>query len=67
MTNALESWIKELEKRVAEIGPKEIEKIQVFVRRCPRCKQLSLEFDPNTGIIRCSRCGFEYKLVMGKQ
>ncbi|HLF54121.1 MAG TPA: hypothetical protein VI612_00180 [Candidatus Nanoarchaeia archaeon] len=31
-------------------------------QRCPKCKKLSLAFDPATNRIVCSACGFEERL-----
>ena len=67
MDAVYEQWRKEVERKLAGIpAEKQVEKIQAIVRRCPQCRQLGLEFDPNTGIIKCSRCGFEVKLKMIK-
>ena len=35
------------------------EKIPAVIRRCPKCNNLSLEYDIEKGRIKCSRCGFE--------
>jgi len=35
-----------------------IEKIPTIVKRCPKCNNLSLEFDPKTGRIHCTKCSF---------
>lgn len=44
----------------------EIEKIPALIKRCPQCKSLSLEFDADTGVLKCTKCGFESKLQMMK-
>ena len=36
----------------------EVEKIVSPVKRCPKCYNLSLEFDAQTNQIRCTKCGF---------
>ena len=38
------------------------EKIPTVLKRCPKCQMLSLEFDPTTARIFCTRCGFEEHL-----
>ena len=58
-----EAWRKEIEEKLKDVEP---EKIPAIIRRCPQCKNLSLEFDPNTGIIKCTKCGFEQKLKVMK-
>ncbi len=35
------------------------EKMPQLVKRCPKCGNLALEFDTNSGRIYCTRCGFE--------
>ena len=58
--NLLEKWKKELKKLEKLKQAKEIEeKIPAVIKRCPKCYSLSLEFDPKTGCVRCSKCGFE--------
>ena len=37
----------------------DFEKIPAVIRRCPVCHALSLEYDPKTGRIYCTKCGFE--------
>jgi len=37
----------------------EKEKIPAVVKRCPKCFSLTLEYDPETGRIYCTKCGFE--------
>ena len=58
-----------LEVVLASIKRGEIkaEHIPALIKRCPKCSQLSLEFDPKTGIIRCIKCGFEERLPMFKE
>ena len=34
-------------------------KPSVAIRRCPKCNELSLEFDVNAGKLHCTKCGFE--------
>lgn len=56
-----ESWKKDVESnlRRAKEDEKLKEKIPAIIKRCPKCLSLSLEFDPKTGRIYCTRCGFE--------
>ena len=58
-----EEWRKEIEEKIKDVEP---EKIPAIIKRCPKCHNLSLEFDPNTGIIKCTKCGFEQKLKVMK-
>ena len=37
----------------------EVEKIPALIQRCPKCGNLSLEFDIKTGRIYCIKCGFQ--------
>lgn len=59
----IEEWTKEFRKKLEEYKEKEgtekIEKIPVVLKRCPKCFNLSLEYDPKTGRIYCTKCGFE--------
>ncbi|MFC1697893.1 hypothetical protein ACFL1H_06145 [Nanoarchaeota archaeon] len=38
-------------------------KIPYLIKRCPKCKSLTLEFDPKQNKIKCSNCGYEQDLV----
>jgi ribosomal protein S27E len=41
------------------------EEIPKVIKRCPKCNNLSLTYDPQTGNISCSKCGFqEYVKIM---
>jgi len=56
----IEEWTKEFKKKLEEYEKeKEVEKIPVVLKRCPKCFNLSLEYDPKTGRIYCTKCGFE--------
>ena len=48
---ALEDWEKE--------PP---DKVPAIIQRCPKCKNLSLEYNPETGLLKCTKCGFEEHL-----
>ena len=50
-------WKKEMEKKLEHGFSKE--KIPAIIRRCPKCHNLSLEYDIEKGRIFCTRCGFE--------
>ncbi len=60
----IEEWTKEFKQKLEEYEKKhgkekEVEKIPVVLKRCPKCFNLSLEYDPKTGRIYCTKCGFE--------
>jgi hypothetical protein len=38
------------------------EDIPQVIKRCPKCNNLSLTYDPQTGKIKCMKCGFEENL-----
>jgi ribosomal protein S27E len=40
------------------------EKIPSVIKRCPKCNHLTLEYNPDTGEIRCTNCGFKENLMM---
>jgi hypothetical protein len=40
------------------------EEIPAVIKRCPKCNNLSLTYDPATGKIYCTKCGFEENLPM---
>jgi len=57
-----DKWKKDIENKIKKYTKKEIskkEKIPAIVKRCPKCYKLTLEFDPETGKIYCTSCGFE--------
>lgn len=60
----ISGWKKEVNE-ILDKGNFEFEKFPAAVRRCPKCSSLSLEFDPETGRMRCSKCGFEefFKMI----
>ena len=51
-------WKKEIEKKIKKYT-KEEEKIPALIKRCPKCHKLTLQYDPKTGRIYCTSCGFE--------
>lgn len=53
-------YFKPQKKTMADIGrDAEHVKPTVAIKRCPRCHELSLDFDVKAGRIHCTRCGFE--------
>jgi len=40
------------------------EHLPKIVKRCPKCNNLSLTYDPSSGKISCTKCGFEENLQM---
>lgn len=53
-------WKRDIEKKLSRIPEDErLEKIPALIQRCPKCHSLSLEFDADSGKIRCRKCGFE--------
>lgn len=64
MMGIFKEWEEEISKKIKQgiDGKKEIEKIPAVVKRCPKCYSLSLEYDPKTGKIFCTKCGFQYNL-----
>ena len=59
-----EDWKKEVEGKLEKGFDKE--KIPAVIKRCPKCFNLSLEFDVKTGRIYCTKCGFEEHMQMIK-
>lgn len=59
-----EDWKRDLEKTLGKGFSKE--KIPSIIKRCPRCFNLSLEFDIEKGKIICRRCGFEENINLYK-
>jgi len=57
-----DKWKKDIESKIKTYTKEEIskkEKIPAIVKRCPKCRKLTLEFDPETGKIYCTSCGFQ--------
>ena len=52
-----EEWKKSVEEQLEQGFSKE--KIPAIIRKCPKCHNLSLEYDIEKGRIFCTRCGFE--------
>ena len=65
-----ENWKKSIEKKIKKYTKEEEfkkEKIPAIVKRCPKCHKLTLEYDPKTGRIYCTSCGFEEFIPMAKR
>tara|TARA_Y100000310_G_scaffold252835_1_gene259577 strand:+ start:270 stop:455 length:186 start_codon:yes stop_codon:yes gene_type:complete len=58
-----EEWKKGIIDKIKNIG---FEKVPSLVKICPKCQNISLEFDVKAGIIKCTKCGFEEKLPILK-
>ncbi len=41
----------------------EVEKITTIIKRCPKCHNLSLEFDTKNNKIICTKCGFTQDMM----
>ena len=56
-----EEWKKDVESKIKKFTKEEKikEKIPAIIKRCPKCHNLTLQFDPKTGRIYCTSCGFE--------
>ncbi len=61
MSKVFVKWRKDIEDIKEKLQKKEIriEHVPALIKRCPKCGNLSLEFDPKTGRIYCTKCGFE--------
>ena len=56
---SIKEWKKLLDSKL-RMG----EDIPSVIKRCPKCNNLSLVYDPQTGKISCTKCGFEENLPM---
>ena len=54
-----EEWRKEIDEKFKDKIP---DSIPAVLRRCPQCKQLSLQYDPDTATLHCDKCGFKHTL-----
>ena len=59
-------WESEIKGKLKQ-GEEERIKPAAVTKRCPQCHTLSLEFDPKTGRIYCTKCGFEEYIPMFKK
>ncbi len=64
-----DEWKKEVEEKISKFTKDEKlkEKIPAVIKRCPKCFNLSLEFDVKKGRIYCTKCGFEEHIPMTKE
>ena len=63
-------WKKDIEKKLTKLSKEpstEKIKIPAIIKRCPVCHNLTLEYDPKTGRIYCTKCGFEEHIPMMKE
>ena len=58
-----DKWKKEIEEKISKFTKDEKLKIPAITKRCPKCFELSLEFDIKEGKIKCTKCGFEEKIT----
>jgi len=57
--------IEEIKKKLLK-KEIEVEHVPALIKRCPKCNNLSLDFDPKTGKIKCTKCGFEESIPVYK-
>jgi len=57
------------QKEVNELLKKDInsEKINLLIARCPKCRNISLEYDVQNSKIKCNKCGFEQTIKQVKR
>ena len=58
-----EAWKKDINGKFKNI---EFEKWPQIIKRCPQCLSITLEFEVNTGKVKCTKCGFEESLPILK-
>lgn len=58
----MEEWKKLINEKL-----RKGEQIPQVIKRCPVCNNLSLTYDPETGKIKCTKCGFEENLPKIKE
>lgn len=58
-------WQKEVKGLLSH--NKDAEKFNLLVARCPKCKNLSLEYDIENNKIKCNKCGFEQHIKQVKR
>lgn len=63
-----ETWKKQAERVFGKEFYKEREEIKIpsVIKRCPKCHQLTLEYDIKNGRIFCENCDFELKIPIAK-
>jgi len=51
-------WKKETAKKLTNVVIFK-KNMPTVMKRCPKCQNLTLEFDPKTCRLYCNQCGFE--------
>lgn len=51
--------LKKLIKEKIKDDKFDVENIPVMIKRCPRCNNMTLEYDDKTKKLICRSCGFE--------
>lgn len=46
-------------KRIVEEKIDRGEEIPKILKRCPKCNNLSLKYEPESGKMKCNKCGYE--------
>ena len=64
-----ETWKKQAENVFGKEFYKRGEQIKIpsVIKRCPKCHNMSLEYDVKNGRIFCSKCDFELKIPTAKE
>jgi len=63
-----ESWKKQAEEVFgSDFYRGEKIKIPAVIKRCPKCHQLTLEYNVKTGRIFCTNCDFEINIPTAKE
>lgn len=52
------AWKKDISKKLTNVVIFK-EKLPTVMKRCPKCHNLTLEFEPKTCRLHCIQCGFE--------
>ena len=58
-----ENWKEDVGDKLKNI---KFEKLPQVLKRCPKCHSITLNFDVNTGKIKCTKCEFEENLPILK-
>ncbi|MEK6959906.1 MAG: hypothetical protein AABX47_01925 [Nanoarchaeota archaeon] len=57
-SNVYEEWKKDITKKLTNVVIFK-KNLTTVMKRCPKCLDLTLEFDPKTSRLHCTQCGFE--------
>jgi hypothetical protein len=60
MDDVFEDWKKEMEDKMKRFIEKEELDKPIQKQRCPKCMKIEVEFNPDTGCLKCKSCDFEY-------